>query len=108
LINFATNRTTIASANKKKKNLPSGGTPNKFFSNPTAYGGKDCLIPVEEDIIDQLLEEARAEAHEHMRYVDDEFDVLAQEAYMALGEPEITLQNAWTVFRAMVDQLAQM
>ncbi|KAJ7796019.1 hypothetical protein B0H14DRAFT_2916904 [Mycena olivaceomarginata] len=72
---------------------------NKFF--------QDCLIPVDEDVIDQLLEEARAEAHEHMRYVDDEFDVLAQEAYMALGEPEITLQNAWTVFRAMVDQLAQ-
>ncbi|KAJ7707162.1 hypothetical protein B0H14DRAFT_3025469 [Mycena olivaceomarginata] len=81
----------------KNKILPSGGTPNEFCSNPTAYGGKDCLIPVDEDVIDQLLEEARAEAHEHMRY-----------AYMALGEPEITLQNAWTVFRAMVDQLAQM
>ncbi|KAJ7792503.1 hypothetical protein B0H14DRAFT_2930834 [Mycena olivaceomarginata] len=93
---------------QKNKILPSGGTPNEFCSNPTAYGGKDCLILVDEDVIDQLLEEARAEAHEHMRYVDDEFDVLAQEAYMTLGEPEITLQNAWTVFRAMVDQLAQM
>ncbi|KAJ7826448.1 hypothetical protein B0H14DRAFT_2817192 [Mycena olivaceomarginata] len=93
---------------QKNKILPSGGTPNKFCSNPTAYGGKDCLILVDEDVIDQLLEEACAEAHEHMRYVDDEFDVLAQEAYMALEEPEITLQNAWTVFRAMVDQLAQM
>ncbi|KAF7373543.1 hypothetical protein MSAN_00564700 [Mycena sanguinolenta] len=80
------------------KILPSGGTPNDFYANPAAYGGTDCLIPVDEAVLDQLLQEARDAAHEHMRYVDDGFNDFAQEAYAALGKPEITLQNAWTVF----------
>ncbi|KAJ6449360.1 hypothetical protein C8R45DRAFT_1130932 [Mycena sanguinolenta] len=89
------------------KILPSGGTPSDFYANPAAYGGQNCLIPVEEAVLDQLLQEARAGAHEHTRYVDDGFDELAQEAYVALGKPEITLQNAWTVFQDMIGRLEQ-
>ncbi|KAK7057068.1 hypothetical protein R3P38DRAFT_2498032 [Favolaschia claudopus] len=90
------------------KLLPSGGTPNEFVANPTAYGGEDCLVEVPKPVLDRLLEEARETAQEHMRFVDDDFDVLAQDAYKALGEPEITLQNAWVVFRDMIAQLDQM
>ncbi|KAJ6503958.1 hypothetical protein C8R45DRAFT_1186099 [Mycena sanguinolenta] len=92
---------------QSEKILPSGGTPNEFYANPAAYGGQDCLIPVDEAILDQLLQEAREGAHEHTRYVDDGFDELAQEAYTALGKPEITLQNAWIVFRDMIGRLEQ-
>ncbi|KAK7001070.1 hypothetical protein R3P38DRAFT_2559293 [Favolaschia claudopus] len=93
---------------QKEKLLPSGGSPNQFYANPQKYGGKDCLIKVPAEEIDELLDEAREAAHEHMKFVDDDFDILAHDAYDALGKPDITLQNAWVVFRAMVEQLNDM
>ncbi|KAK6966975.1 hypothetical protein R3P38DRAFT_2815563 [Favolaschia claudopus] len=90
------------------KLLPSGGTPNQFCANPMKYNGVDCLIKVPAKNIDELLDEARETAREHMRYVDDDFDILACEAYEALNKPAITLQSAWVVFRAMVEQLNRM
>ncbi|KAK7027209.1 hypothetical protein R3P38DRAFT_2527115 [Favolaschia claudopus] len=91
-----------------EKILPSGGTPNEFFANPGKWGGENCLVEVPAHRIDELLDEARETAREHMRYVDDEFDVLARDAYEALGKPDITLHSAWVVFRAMVEQLDRM
>ncbi|KAK7016113.1 hypothetical protein R3P38DRAFT_3321542 [Favolaschia claudopus] len=51
------------------KLLPSGGTPNEFVANPTAYGGEDCLVEVPKPVLDRLLEEARETAQEHMRCI---------------------------------------
>ncbi|KAK7052603.1 hypothetical protein R3P38DRAFT_2861331 [Favolaschia claudopus] len=93
---------------QKDKLLPSGGTPNAFTANPAKYGGHNCLIKIPADAIDKFLDEARETAREHMRYVDDDFDELACDAYEALQKPVITLQTAWVVFRAMVEQLNRM
>ncbi|KAK6992022.1 hypothetical protein R3P38DRAFT_2571554 [Favolaschia claudopus] len=76
---------------QKEKVLPSGGSPNQFYANPEKYGGKDSLIKVPAEEIDELLDEARDAAYEHMKFVDDDFDILAHDAYDALGKPDITL-----------------
>ncbi|KAJ7777976.1 hypothetical protein DFH07DRAFT_766191 [Mycena maculata] len=104
LDNFCNEQNNHRIRKQTEKLLPSGGTPNQFYSNLAKYGGKSCLIPVEEAVVDELLANCQ-EGHERMRYVDTAFEEIAQAAYDALEQPEITLQNAWTVFRAMIGKL---
>lgn len=84
--------------------LPSGGRPDQFYTDPSNYGGLDCLIPVDEAVIDELLEES-GEGISKMRYVEEEFEPLAEEAYTAIGSPEIEFKSAWVVFRRMIEHL---
>ncbi|KAJ6614416.1 hypothetical protein B0H10DRAFT_1803543, partial [Mycena sp. CBHHK59/15] len=86
---------------QRDKVLPSGGTPHDFYSNPAMYGGEPCLIPINTDVLDQLLGTC-GEGYTKMRYVDEEFDEIATGAYVAIGSPKITVENAWLVFRAMI------
>ncbi|KAJ7172053.1 hypothetical protein C8R46DRAFT_1073669 [Mycena filopes] len=86
------------------KLLPSGGTPHEFYTKPEKYGGEQCLIPVDGDVIQELLDGCE-EGYARMRYVEEEFDVIAEEAYTAMGRPAITLHNAWAVFRVLIGQL---
>ena len=79
--------------------LPSGRQPEQFFTQPFNYGGIDCLIPINE-----LLEQS-GEGVERMRYVDVEFEPLVEEAYAAIGSPDITLESAWVVFQQMIAHL---
>lgn len=87
------------------KILPSGGRPDHFYMDPTTYGGQQCLVPVDVDAIDHLLEQS-AEGRSRMRYVDEDFEELAEAAYKDIGSPAIILQNAWFVFRAMIERLS--
>lgn len=87
------------------KLLPSGGRPDHFYENPQLYGGEPCLIPVDTEIIDGLLDQCD-EGMEKLRYVDEGFEELASEAYKAIGSPRITLHNAWTIFQSMTDVLS--
>lgn len=56
-------------------------------------------------IVDQLLDDA-VEGQGRMRYVDEEFESLADAAYVAIGAPSIDLHSAWIVFRHMIAQLS--
>jgi hypothetical protein len=85
--------------------LPSGGRPDQFYTNPSLYGGERCLIPVDIKEIDELLEDLE-DGLSHMRYVDEMFEPLAEEAYQAIDTPNIKLETAWIVFRQMVGQLS--
>ncbi|KAI0071960.1 hypothetical protein K474DRAFT_1651749 [Panus rudis PR-1116 ss-1] len=87
---------------QKDKILPSGGTPEQFYRYPEDYGGTPCLIPIPEDVINEVLAEAEAEAANLLEYMDQEYQGLGQKAYVKLGEPAITLHTAWSVFEAMI------
>lgn len=89
---------------QQAKLLPSGGRPDRFYDNPHLHGGEPCLIPVDTETIDGLLGQCK-EGMEKLRYVDEEFEELAKEAYDVVGSPHITLQTAWLVFRRMIDEL---
>ena len=84
--------------------LPSGGRPDEFYNNPQLYGGDQCLIPVDRHEVDELLADSE-DGELKLRYVDEDFEPLAEAAYEAIGRPEISLTTGWTVFRGMVQQM---
>ncbi|KAJ3897859.1 hypothetical protein F5879DRAFT_1026797 [Lentinula edodes] len=90
---------------QKDKLLPSGGSADDFYFFPEKYGGQNCGIVVDMKIVDQLLDDA-VEGQGRMRYVDEEFESLADAAYVAIGAPSIDLHSAWIVFRHMIAQLS--
>lgn len=89
---------------QKGKTLPSGSTPNEFYRRPDRWGGESCLIPIDDRILDQLLEGCE-EGRRLMRYVSEDFEEIANEAFTAVGSPVITLQTAWVVFRVLVNHM---
>jgi hypothetical protein len=87
---------------RKQKNthLPSGGSHNDFYDFPEEYGMQDLLIPVDQDSIDRLIEEHQPP---HLfQFASDEGEVLAQELYSRLHEPQLGVLNAWKVFGDML------
>lgn len=86
---------------QKDKILPSGGSPNDFDKRPDRYGGTPCLVKVDMDIVDELLARS-TEGARLMRYVDEEYEVIAEDLYERIGRPKITLQTAWAVFESMI------
>jgi hypothetical protein len=90
---------------QSERALPSGGRPDQFYTNPLLYGGESCLIKVDMEEIDGLLWDSE-DGLLRMRYVDEIFEPLAEEASQAIVAPNITLETAWIVFRRMVGQLS--
>ena len=71
---------------------------------PTA---RDCRVNVRRELISELRdqisgEEGRQQAYE---FVTPEFHAEADEAYIDLGSPPITLVRAWKIFFAIVEVL---
>ena len=87
-----------------KKSLPSGGRPDRFYSNPEEYNGEECLIKVDIDMVEQLLQESE-DGKEKMWFTDHNFDPLAKVAYEKIGAFPVTLENVWRVFSLMINQL---
>ena len=54
------------------------------------------------DEIDTLLESSD-DGVSKLQFVDEDFKLLAQEAYATIGMPNITLTTAWTVFKQIVE-----
>ncbi|KAK7051281.1 hypothetical protein VNI00_004781 [Paramarasmius palmivorus] len=103
---FVYQQNNIRIRKQSSKNLPSGGKPVDFYSDPGRWGGEPCGISVDMDVVDQLLQKALDDgAGDLMRYVDRAFEPIAEEAYLAIGSPAITLQSAWIVFRLMLVQM---
>lgn len=85
------------------KILPSGGTRRDFFFHPEKYNGAQCGIPVDVNVVDELIAQAmQAGGEELMRYVELEFEEVAAEAYNAVGSPVITLETAWEVVHQLI------
>lgn len=86
--------------------MPSGHVPADAFANPQLFCGLDCRVHVPPEAIqamrDYLTEEVGSR-EECLRWVPDEFDAVAKEVFNFLGNPKITLDNAWNIFRRMSD-----
>jgi hypothetical protein len=68
---------------------------------------RDCSITINMKTVHQLREElGGVEARDAaFRFVDPEFQADADEAYVELGCPDITLLSAWDIFIAVADIL---
>ncbi|KAJ7839738.1 hypothetical protein B0H13DRAFT_1650057, partial [Mycena leptocephala] len=87
-----------------EKDMPSGHAPADALKHPALFGGIDCSIRVPKEAIkefrDALTEEV-SPRESFLSWVSPEFDQLAKEVFQNLDVSEITLENAWDVFRDM-------
>jgi hypothetical protein len=83
------------------KNMPSGHIPDDALEHPQFHGGLKCLIPVPKEALDEIrsyLTEEVGPREAHLSWYSYEFSASAQDAYEAVGSPEISLNTAWDVF----------
>lgn len=69
---------------------------NDAFSLPESWGGRNCLLKVDRDIVRELKEAMGGE--EILDFVSVEFSQRAQAAYNTLGIEDLNLKNIWHVF----------
>jgi hypothetical protein len=82
------------------KLIPSGVSPDVAFSLHEAYGGENCLEPVDRDVIHGLMEELGGE--DLIRFVPVEYATKAVRVFESLNVADLTVQNAWHVFQSML------
>ena len=81
----------------KEKPGPSGMSRNQAFSLPEMWGGRDCLLKVNDlSVIDGL--KSRLGGKELVSFSTPEFSAHAQEAYDSLGIVVLTFENVWAIF----------
>ncbi|OCH84308.1 hypothetical protein OBBRIDRAFT_808335 [Obba rivulosa] len=79
---------------------PSGMSRNKAFSLPHKWGGRNCLLPVDVNIIREIKEHMGGDAL--LEFVSPEFSERAECAYKSLKIVDLTFENVWDVFTAML------
>jgi hypothetical protein len=87
----------------RNKPGPSGMSRNDAFSLPSSWGGRNCLLPVDVDIIREIKVAMGGDSI--LDFVPAEFSQQAQAAFDFLGISELTYQNVWSVFEAMLPLL---
>ncbi|KAF8512925.1 hypothetical protein JB92DRAFT_3168856 [Gautieria morchelliformis] len=73
--------------------LPTRGQIEDFYNNPEKWGGKEMLVPVDEDVIERLLLEHTPQRL--FQFSTDEGNTLAQALFEQLGRPKVDVRNAW-------------
>ena len=85
----------------KNKPGPSGLSHNHAFAFPEQWGGKDCLLKIEDlGAVTELKESLGEEAL--LVFSTMEFVVHEKNAYDSLGITNLTFENVWNVFAAML------
>jgi len=78
---------------------PSGMSHNEAFSLPERWGGRNCLLPVDVNVIREIRAKMGGDAL--LEFTSAEFSARAQAAYDTLGITKLTIENIWHVFQAM-------
>lgn len=84
----------------RSKLIPSGVAPSVAYSLHEAYGGENCLEPVNKDVIHQLMEELGGK--DLLHFVPAVYDAKAIEVFESLNIVDLNLQNVWDVFQSML------
>lgn len=82
------------------KLIPSGVAPSVAYSLYEQHGGEDCLETVDRVVIRRLMDELGGE--DLIRFVTAAYAEKAQSVFDTLGVKDLTLQNVWHVFKAML------
>lgn len=79
-----------------EKHGPSGMSCNISFSLPQKWGGKNYLLPVDLNVIQELKEAMDRDSI--LNFVSMEFSEICQRAYDSLHVKALTFENVWYVF----------
>lgn len=100
---FMDSRNAFRSRKDSKKAGPSGMSRNVAFSLPHTWGGRDCLLPVDHNVIKEIKEAMGGD--DILAFVDCDYAAQAKAAYDTLGITDLNFNNVWSVFSAMLDIL---
>ena len=100
---FVESRNAYRSRKDQQKAGPSGISSNVAFSLPHTWGGRNCLLPVDCDVIRQIKEAMGGD--DVLSFVDRDYAAQAEIAYSSLGITDLNFGNVWNVFSAMLDIL---
>ncbi|KAK7001196.1 hypothetical protein R3P38DRAFT_3327246 [Favolaschia claudopus] len=91
-----------------EKNIPTGHVPADAFAHPKNFGGIDCRIsvPPAVDDVRQMLTEEVGSRGSHLSWFTLEFAGLAEQVYLHIGKPTLSLETAWGVFQQMAQPIA--
>ncbi|KAG2340669.1 hypothetical protein BDR05DRAFT_950211 [Suillus weaverae] len=84
----------------RNKILPSGVSSNVAMALHKDYGAEDCLQPVDCDVVKNLMVEIGGKVLVH--FIDMEYRPHAQLIFDNLGFKDLTFQNVWPIFSAML------
>ena len=98
---FVEFRNGVRMRRDKKKAGPSGCSRNTAFSLHENYGLTDCLLRIPDmSIIHKLKEEMGGDSL--LDFVSPEFSERAECAYKSLSISELTFENVWDIFQALL------
>ena len=99
-------RNSYRSRRDDTKPGPSGMSRNEAYSLPHMWGGKQCLLEVDLDIVREI-KDFMSDGEDMFRFplVTAEFEREAHSVYEALHIQDLSLSNVWNVFRAMLPLL---
>ncbi|KAM6499101.1 hypothetical protein JOM56_004609 [Amanita muscaria] len=87
----------------KEKPGSSGMSRNQAFSLPEMWGGRDCLLGLTDKNLSVIQElKAWLGGDKLVSFSKPEFSARAQEAYNSLAIVDLTFENVWGVFTAML------
>ncbi|KZV59667.1 hypothetical protein PENSPDRAFT_694942 [Peniophora sp. CONT] len=93
---------------QKQKVMPSGDSPNQFWTEPEEYNGQRLTIPVPNIAVRAMRADLLKTREEVMTWPTTvEFDTVAQDVYETLGSPKITKENGWELFRKMMPRIRE-
>lgn len=94
---FMKERNGFKSRKDTTKAGPSGMSRNTAFKFPEKWGGKDCLLPVDVNVIREIKKEMGGD--QLLAFSTPEFAKSAEAAYESLNVQDLTFENVWPVFR---------
>jgi hypothetical protein len=94
---FMRERNSYKARKDNSKAGPSGMSRNTAFSLPEQWGGTNCLLPVDIEVIQHIKEEMGGD--ELLEFVGRDFSNRAEAAYQALGVQKLSFENVWHVFK---------
>jgi hypothetical protein len=83
----------------KQKPGPSGMSRNEAFSMPEQWGGRNCLLPIDVNIIREIKDAMGGDSF--LEFTTPEFSAQCEAAYNSLGISKLTAENVWHVFQAL-------
>ena len=103
---FMESRNAFKSRLNHSKPGPSGMSRNEGYSLPHKWGGRQCLLEVDLDVVREM-KDFFSNGEDLFRFplVTSEFEIQAEEVYEALNIQDLSLSNVWNIFSAMFPSL---
>lgn len=96
-------------SHQRKKLLPSGTSPSQLLAVPDSGDptARHCWIKVNPESVRRWRADLGGveRRDEVMAFVSDEFQAEADAAWLAIGFPQVSISNVWSVFSRVVEQI---